>query len=128
MLNLNYYFMAQIKNKSSFRVGWYANADFQNNYFYSQYGISGAEAAKNFMEQGFYYWRAWISSTPPTNPEGDLWQYKLDTSWNGIDADFNRVVSDRFWNGGGVSGKLPLWLMMYLMQKNKKERSITIIT
>jgi hypothetical protein len=55
-----------------------------------------------------------------------VWQYRGDQSWNGVTVDFNRIMDDRIWSGGG-GGKIPIWLLMKIAQRSENNAKCTIL-
>ena len=87
----------------------------------SLWGNTYIQAAR---ANGLYYWEAaWGASTYLTC---DLWQYAGDQQWNGVTVDYNRVMDDRIWSGGG-SSNIPIWLMFRMARgENNAKRTILL--
>ena len=88
----------------------------------SLWGNTYIQAAR---ANGLYYWEAaWGASTYLTC---DLWQYAGDQQWNGVTVDYNRVMDDRIWSGGGGSSNIPIWLMFKMARSdNNAKRTILL--
>ena len=94
-------------------------------YVYNKYGSNWTTAR---MTQNYYFWVAsWSSSTNPPRI-CDIWQYAGDVSWNGIDADLNRLIDSRVIDGNPpvppTPGELPTWLLALLASKKEKPKHI----
>ena len=109
--NMTNAFMSTVAARGR-RSGWYQSAGDLNEWW----STSTIAAAR----ERFYLWVAqWASSTSYAD-SADLWQYAGDVTWNGIDADLNRVLNDRIFSGPApVSRSLPLWLLFKIAQNNK---------
>lgn len=98
-----------------YRAGLYTGADLALNLFTSSF-------IQQQRQAGLYYWEAsWSLSQPAVSC--DVWQYRGDQSWNGVTVDFNRIMDDRIWSGGG---KIPIWLLMKIAQRSEHNAKCTI--
>lgn len=70
-----------------------------------------------------YYWEAVWAANPMHNC--DVWQYNGDQMWMGVPVDYNRILDDRIFNGGG-SSNIPIWLMLK-MARGSKHGECTIL-
>ena len=93
--------------------------------FYTGGSIGSTLAGSSFIQDrrnnGLYYWEA--AWPPATHPyvTCDIWQYQGEQMWNGIRVDYNKVMDDRIWQGGGGgSGNIPLWMMLYLKSRGEQ--------
>jgi len=115
-------FCAKVEARG-YRAGWY-NALSDNTDWL------GNSTTQLWRDKNWFFWCAiWRTTPPPISC--DIWQYAGDVKWNGINADLNSIMDDRIFDFEPPpphGDKLPVWLMLYIMQKNKKERSITTIT
>lgn len=65
-----------------------------------------------------YFWLAqWASQN---DWDCDIWQYRADQAFHGINVDYNRVLNERVLSGGG--GAIPIWLMLKIAQQ-RSDRS-----
>jgi len=72
--------------------GWYANLD----YYYNKYGSAWTVAR---MAEDYYFWLAAWNSNTDSPVACDIWQYAGDVTWQGIDADLNKLIDPRCVNG-----------------------------
>ena len=96
-----------------YRAGLYTSGSLASTLF-------GSSFIQQQRQAGLYYWESSWSVSQPFMA-CDVWQYKGDTSWNGVIVDFNRIMDDRIWSGGGGS-KIPIWLMLKIAQQ-RSDRS-----
>lgn len=97
-----------------YRAGLYTSGSLARDLF-------GASFIQQQRQAGLYYWEAsWSTQQPMVSC--DVWQYAGDQSWNGVTVDFNRIMDDRIWNGGGGGSKIPIWLLLKIAQQ-RSDRS-----
>ena len=80
---------------------------------------------QNKRSQGLYYWES--TWGPSTYLSCDLWQYAGDQQWNGVTVDYNKVMDDRIWNGGGGSSNIPIWLMLRMARSDKNAKCTILL-
>ena len=100
-----------------FRAGLYTSGSLASSLFTNAY-LQDRRTNRNL-----FYWEAtWGASNMLAC---DVWQYAGDQAWNGTVVDYDRVLDDRIWQGGGSN--IPLWLKLYLGNRGDPHGKRTIL-
>lgn len=90
-----------------FRAGLYTSSSLATGLFTDAY-LQDRRTNRNL-----FYWEA---TWAPSNVLAcDVWQYAGDQAWHGTVVDYNKILDDRIWAGGGSS--IPIWLKLYLAKR-----------
>ena len=68
-----------------------------------------------------YFWLA-QTEIPSPSWDCDIWQYKHNQSFYGINVDYNECRNDRIWSGSTI----PLWLKIYLANRGETHGKCTV--
>ena len=73
-----------------------------------------------------YYWEAVLAANPMH--DCDIWQYAHQQEWMNVRyVDYNKIMDDRIFNGGGGSSNIPIWLKIKMARGENQNAKCTIL-